>query len=397
MRRFSIQPRQHWQALAHEYGFEFHTMYGESYWDESAYYRLTLEQIEQHIEAPTQEIHHMCLAVVDKVIASEQLLEQCKIPEQQWQLIYDSWARADPSLYSRIDLAYNGQAPAKLYENNADTPTSVYETGFWQWLWLEDQVNMGHLPKQADQFNSLQEKLMQRFAALQLQEQKKRLSKENQPELTLYFGYCQQSLEDKGTVQYLADCARAVGISTALICMEDIGLSEQGFFTDLNDQAIQWLFKLYPWEFMFAEDYGRALSQSQCRFLEPAWKAIVSNKALLPLLWQTFPNHPHLLEAYFEDDVQKSTSNTLVKKPFFSREGANISILHQTNKTHETSGPYGEEGFIYQAYHPLPKFGPHHTLIGSWLVNDQAAGMAIREDHHPITQDMSRFVPHIII
>ena len=62
-----------------------------------------------------------------------------------------------------------------------------------------------------------------------------------------------------------------------------------------------------------------------------------------------------------------------------------------------TEGPYGSEGFIYQAYTPLPKFGDQYALIGSWLVNDKAAGMSIREDRQLITQDMSRYLPHIIV
>ena len=60
-------------------------------------------------------------------------------------------------------------------------------------------------------------------------------------------------------------------------------------------------------------------------------------------------------------------------------------------------GPYGEEGFIVQDFHPLPKFGDSYTLIGSWLVNDQSAGICIREDKELITQDLSRFYPHIIL
>lgn len=76
-------------------------------------------------------------------------------PESMWDLVRDSWIHKAPSLYSRVDLAYNGKGPAKLLENNADTPTSLYETGFWQWLWLEEQVQSGILPPHIDQFHSL--------------------------------------------------------------------------------------------------------------------------------------------------------------------------------------------------------------------------------------------------
>ena len=60
-------------------------------------------------------------------------------------------------------------------------------------------------------------------------------------------------------------------------------------------------------------------------------------------------------------------------------------------------GPYGEEGTIVQEFYPLPKFGDSYTLIGSWLINDQPAGIGIREDRALITQDLSRFYPHIFV
>ena len=59
-------------------------------------------------------------------------------------------------------------------------------------------------------------------------------------------------------------------------------------------------------------------------------------------------------------------------------------------------GPYGREGFIIQALHPLPVFEGNHTVIGSWLVASQPCGIGIREDDSPITKDSSRFLPHVI-
>ena len=67
--------------------------------------------------------------------------------------------------------------------------------------------------------------------------------------------------------------------------MEDIGLNEQGRFTDLDDQVISTLFKLYPWEWMMEEEFGSKILSSGVRFIEPPWKMIISNKGLMPLLW----------------------------------------------------------------------------------------------------------------
>ncbi len=387
MLRVSHQERPHWRTQAEQLGFGFHTMYGEPYWDETAYYQFTLAQIERDIEDPTAELHQMCLEVVDMVVRDEQWLRRFCIPEARWQGIADSWQRRDPSLYSRLDLAYNGRGPAKLYENNADTPTSLFETAFWQWLWLEDNVDAGRLRRDADQFNLLQERLVTRFTELAAR----------YPGQRLHFSCCKDTIEDRGTVQYLEDCAREAGLDTAFVHIEDIGLGEGGWLTDTNNHTIDWMFKLYPWEFMFQEQYADHLESSRVNWLEPLWKSVLSNKALLPLLWRRFPEHPNLLPAYFGDDPKRSALQEYVQKPLFSREGANISVMRHGELVAEVDGPYGEEGFIVQAWHPLPKFGDNHALIGSWLVDDKPAGIAVREDTGLITQDLSRYLPHIIL
>ena len=388
MFRMPCQPRKGWQQLANEFGFHFHTMYGEPYWDESAYYQFTLAQIENDIEDPTAELHQMCLAVTEDVVNSEELLTRFCIPEQHWDLVRNSWRERDPSLYSRLDLVYNGKGPAKLLENNADTPTSLYESGFWQWLWLSQNVDRGKLPLHADQFNSLQEKLVHRFREIALH------YNINQ----IHMACCKDTVEDRGTVQYLQDCAKEAGLSADFTFIEDIGLADTGVFTDLQDAPITDCFKLYPWEFMLREEFGDVLEDAQVNWIEPPWKSVISNKALLPQLWKKFEGHPNLLPSFFSDEISaKSLSGKWIKKPLFSREGANVSMIESGIENVLSEGPYGEEGFIVQAFEPLPVFEGNHTLIGSWLVDDMPAGISVREDASAITQDLSRYLPHIIL
>ncbi|EBL9902783.1 glutathionylspermidine synthase family protein [Salmonella enterica subsp. enterica serovar Havana] len=385
MERVSITERPDWRDKATEYGFNFHTMYGEPYWCEDAYYKLTLAQVEK-LEDVTAELHQMCLKVVERVIASDELMTKFRIPKHTWGFVRQSWQTQQPSLYSRLDLAWDGIGEPKLLENNADTPTSLYEAAFFQWIWLEDQINAGNLPEGSDQFNSLQEKLIERFAEL----------REQYGFQLLHLTCCRDTVEDRGTIQYLQDCAAEAEIATEFLYIDDIGLGEKGQFTDLQDQVIANLFKLYPWEFMLREMFSTKLEDAGVRWLEPAWKSIISNKALLPLLWEMFPDHPNLLPAYFAEDEHPQMDKYVVK-PIFSREGANVSIIENGKTIESVEGPYGEEGMILQQFYPLPKFGDSYTLIGSWLINDQPAGIGIREDRALITQDLSRFYPHIFV
>lgn len=388
MLRRDIAERENWHELAQEYGFSFHTIDGQAYWDETAYYQFTLEQIENDIEDPTQELHEMCLHVVDKVVQSEALLTDFCIPAAFHEAVCHSWQAKSPSLYSRLDLAYDGSGPAKLLENNADTPTSLYESGFWQWLWLEQNVDNGVLPNASDQFNSLQEKLIMRFRDIANHYQQKQM----------HFSCCLDSDEDRGTVQYLQDCAAQAGLTTPFVFVDDIGVTDTHRFMDLDNTPMDMAFKLYPWEFMLNEEFGEIAAYSETKWIEPIWKSVLSNKALLPMLWEMFPNHPNLLPSFFHKDLDKvDKSGKWVKKPIFSREGANIMIIDNGEVVAQTDGQYGDEGVIFQQFTPLPKFADNYTLIGSWLVNDMPAGISVREDNTLITQDTSRFVPHIIL
>ncbi|KEI69618.1 glutathionylspermidine synthase family protein [Endozoicomonas elysicola] len=388
MLRITSAPRKDWTKLAESLGFRFHTIGGDAYWDESAYYQFTMKQIETDIEDPTAEIHQMCLHLVDRAVNSEQMMERLRIPEYFWDYVRESWLRQDAHLYGRMDFSYDGKSAAKFYEYNADTPTSLYESAFFQWLWLEQMIDEKKLPPDIDQFNIIQEMLIEALILLRKQKMGGEL---------LYFSCSKDSEEDYGTVEYFRDCAVQAGLSTRFIHTEDIGVSSEGQFTDLDDMTIPGMFKLYPWEFMFEEAFGTYLPGSDTLFIEPPWKSILSNKGILPLLWQEFKGHPNLLPCYFEDDVPgEDLGNHYVKKPFFSREGANISVMEKGDRVLSVDGPYVDSGYILQKYSPLPEFAGNHTLVGSWVIADRPAGIGIREDNSVITKDSSRFVPHII-
>lgn len=385
MLRIPSPERPDWRGQAAALGFHFHTIAGEAYWDERAHYRFTLRQIEDDIEAPTAAVEAMCLEVVGRACRDEELLRQLAIPEPFWDLIAQSWHRGEPPLYGRMDFAYDGQGPARLYEYNADTPTSLYESAFFQWLWLEQARVFGRVPKDADQYNSIQETLIRAFEAFD-------------PGCYLHFSSAEGHDEDRGTVAYLEDCARQAGLATDYVALEKIGVDASGRFSDANDYVIEALFKLYPWEQVFRDPFGEYVPKAGVRWLEPPWKAILSNKGLLPLLWRFFPGHPNLLPAFFEGDPAASAlSGGHVRKPLFSREGANVEWVEPDGRRYAVEGPYGSEGHVLQALHPLPCFAGNYTVIGSWVVRGEPAGMGIREDTTPVTRDTSRFLPHAIV
>jgi glutathionylspermidine synthase len=384
MRRISVKPRDNLEARARELGFTFHTLDGQTYWDETAFYAFTLREIEEDLEAPSVELHEMALELVSRVVRDEAALARLRIPREAWSLVAESWAREDASLYGRFDFSYGGDGPAKLLEYNADTPTALYEASVFQWVWLEDAMKKGLIPRGCDQFNSLHEKLVARLGEL------------GQGGV-MHIAGLRDNEEDRGFLAYLEDCARQAGLETDVLDMTQIGVSAQNKFCDLKDRWIELLFKLYPWEWLVADAYGRSPAMANTTFIEPAWKMVLSNKGMLPLLWSLAPGHPNLLPAFFEDDPRKSELGArFARKPLFSREGANVMLVDGEAVSRE-DGPYGAEGYIRQALAPLPDFDGFRPVVGSWIVGDEAAGIGLREDRDAITSNTSRFVPHVIM
>ncbi|MCC6779018.1 MAG: glutathionylspermidine synthase family protein [Hyphomicrobiales bacterium] len=385
MQRIRCPERAEWRESAEAMGFIFHTIDGEPYWDERAYYAFTLAEIERDLEAATATLDSMCGELVARAIADERIMQALQIPERYWDWIAHSAKQHDGSLYGRFDLRYDGNGPAKLLEYNADTPTAVFETGVFQWRWLEEAMARQIIPRDADQYNSLHERLIAAW---------REIGKGRR----LHLACISDNAEDRGTVAYIEDCAHQAGLATTVLGMADIGKSKDGAFVGLDDAPIALAFKLYPWEWMMRETFGEALPTASTQWVEPPWKAILSNKAILPLLWSMFPRHPNLLPAYFENDAEAARlGNSYVRKPLYSREGANVELVVGGSTLDGDGGPYGKEGFIRQAVAPLPCFDDNYVVLGSWVAGGVPCALSIREDGSPITKNTSRFLPHAII
>ncbi len=378
MKRHTITPRQNWQQKVEELGFSFHST-DAVYWDESVYYELSMDEVDR-IEKATNDLWEICLEAVQHVI-DKKLYSKFHIPEWFVPHIESTWNNDAPAIYGRFDFTFKNGVP-KLLEFNADTPTSLFESAVVQWYWLQD------FDSKCDQFNSIHEKLIAYWAYL----------KDYLYKYTLHFTTIKDTLEDFTTTEYMRDCAMQAGLDTSFIYTDEIGWdNDNAMFVDLQNFPIKNIFKLYPYEWLVNESFGKNIiaDVNKTIWIEPSWKMILSNKAILPILWSLNKGHENLLESYFEMDKYMLGSD-YVRKPILSREGANIQMVKNYSVLSETGGEYGYEGYICQELCPLPDFDGNYPMIGSWIVGQEAAGIGIRESNNLITDNLSRFVPHLI-
>lgn len=108
----------------------------------------------------------------------------------------------------------------------------------------------------------------------------------------------------------------------------------------LYDREVSCLINSYPKEWLINEIQRDELLKydlADVTTFEPFWKLILGNKALLPLLWSMFPNHPNLLPAFYDEPTKYGIAKSTVEKqkwiakPLFGREG--IGILRSSNYT----------------------------------------------------------------
>lgn len=377
MIRIPIEPRADWQAKVEAAGLIFHTEDEGVYWDESAYYSFSSEEIEE-LETATNECHRLAIEAVQDVIDTKAYepfgLSPAVIERIEW-----AWEAEPPMLYGRFDFVFDGSGVPKMLEYNADTPTSLLEAAVIQWKWLEERF------PEKDQFNSIWDGLVDEWKWLV--DNRKLLGS------VIHFGHG-DLWEDELTVAVLRDTAQEAGLATKAILMPQIGWDETNrWFVDQDDMRIWSIFKLYPWEWMVDEAFGTALLESmdETQWIEPIWKMVLSNKALLAKMWELNPECPYLLPTYLDSPHRMIE---YVRKARLGREGSNVEIVGRHSEAR--SGTFESTGFVYQEYCELPTFSGNHPIIGSWVIGEEARGMGIRETTSRITDNLARFVPHLI-
>eukprot|EP01124_Arcella_intermedia_P025072 TRINITY_DN4407_c0_g1_i1.p1 TRINITY_DN4407_c0_g1~~TRINITY_DN4407_c0_g1_i1.p1 ORF type:complete len:292 (-),score=78.60 TRINITY_DN4407_c0_g1_i1:799-1674(-) len=160
--RHLVPERPDWQKKCLNYGFTYY----DNYWDDQVAYVLE-EPAAVELQEATAELHRICLLAVEEVVKSDRLLKLFEIDEEFWPIIRESWERGDPTFYGRYDILYDGLSPPKMLEYNADTPTTLLESGLVQKNWFKES---GFDKKEYYQFNQLHESLQATWKEMYLED-----------------------------------------------------------------------------------------------------------------------------------------------------------------------------------------------------------------------------------
>lgn len=364
------------------------------------YYRLS-QTCEDELKRATNELHAMITHATYAVLHDDNLLRKFNLPEILWPKIRQSWNnRQNQIITGRMDFAVS-EAGIKLYEYNADSASCHMETGFVQNEWANaygcfDGESSGQY---------LRKYLISSW-------------KESSIEGDLIHIMCDEDQEETYHALWMKSLIEDAGFKTSLIQgSKGLSLNADKQVIDAQGQEVKWVWKTWAWE--TALDQVRAQLEEAGRFkvgrdadnlcladvllhddvmvFEPLWTLIPSNKAILPILWTIYPDHPYLLKSSFELD-EDMLANGYVSKPIVGRCGENISLYDENNSLiRETLGQFDDRDQMYQELWKLPQIEDKKVQVGTFCAGGQYAGSCIRADKSPIITSKSDVYPLRIV
>lgn len=356
---------------------------------------------EAELRRATNELHAMFLRATDHVLQDDGRLERFNIPQVLWPRIHQSWDnRRTQMITARFDFCLTEEG-LKVYEYNCDSASCHFEAGRAQGAWARHfGVEEGRDPG-----GQLWERLV---AAWKKSEARGtvHLMIDDDPE-ELYHGL------------YMKTAIEAAGLRPKVIRgLEGLGWGADGAVLDPEGEPIRWVWKSWAWETALDqlraeadEDAQRqalaapraprprlmdVLFQPETMVFEPLWTLIPSNKAILPVLWELFPESRYLLETGFRL-TEGLRRRGHVSKPIAGRCGQNVRIVPGADADGDlagaTEGRFDDQDRVWQELAPLPKVGRHFVQICTFSAAGNYAGACVRADRSPIITGQSDVLP----
>jgi len=372
MRRIAVCARADWKARVEQQGLLWHSDDGHETWNEHAAYLLSPAEAQKLCQA-ARELAKIYDHAAEHIVKNN-LWSLIGLQSPEAELLASSWERGEWSLHGRFDFLFDAQGSPKLLEYNAETALSLVETAVIQKRWLFEVM-----PKH-EQFNKLEESLVEAWRESGFKH--------------VHCAWRPRHAEVEGTVCYMGQLMRSVGIQATMMAMHRMGWSWRASkFVDQEGTPITHCFKLYPWEWMLREPFANRVEASGCSFIEPPWRLLLASKGILCVLSELFADHPSVVPCRTSPE---HLGSAYVSKPLFGHEGHNVAVHHGGAIAETLSGEYGDEPKVYQAFVESPRCDGFLPQFGVWMVRDQPVAICVRETRGSIISAKSAFVPHAL-
>lgn len=376
---------------------------GRSMYSSEMYHYCTISKTaEQELMRATNELHLLYLNATDVVLKNDTLLRRFNIPEALWSKIRLSWKKQQTQMITgRLDFCLDERG-LKVYEYNADSASCYAETG----LILSKWAKKAKLSRGLNAGRNLTNALI--------------ASWEHSDAEPFIHIMQDRDKEERYHALFMQRMLKAAGFRTKIIKgVLDLAWNENGNIVDDEGRIIRCVWKTWAWETVleqFRKNKGLlhepltrknkprkrvylmdVLLSPTIHVYEPLWTIIPSNKAILPILWSLYPNHPYLLESTFDLSSHLKKEGYAIK-PIAGRQGRNIQLV-STDKQglDEAKDPLGKQNNIYQQLWCLPKVDSRYIQICTFTVSGHYGGACVRSNSLGVIKGRSDMLPLRVI
>jgi glutathionylspermidine amidase/synthetase len=353
----------------------------------------------------TNELHIMFTQATEYVLKNPQYWRNFGIPDEFWPLAVRSFERGDKILSGRFDLALSPEYGIKCYEYNADSASCLIECTYSQDAWskaMELNVGVGGGIGAVKRIVSAWSKALPVGSIVHF------FYDENDGEESIHAAYCMYLSSQAGLIP--KEASSLVGYT----------FDDDGHPRDADGQRIEHTWKSWNYTTLLIqlEDAGPIRSTGEVRLidiffnenisvLEPLWSAIPSNKAILPVLTELFPDSPYLLYSTFHltDEMRL---RGYCAKPVLGRGGQNVSLHYgssaeaiallsddpyrksapgdsvDTDTTIEREGRFSYSPTVYQFLATLPRTDGMYVQVNTFTGAGLYAGTVMRTEQSAI-------------
>ena len=367
--------------------------------EQSRYFIISRSALDR-LEKATNELHGMFMHATDYVLEHDWLLSYFNLPEVIIPKLRQSWDnRLNEVITSRFDFALTPNG-LKVYEYNCDSASCYMEAGKVQGKWAKHfGVSEG-----VDGGRDLFSELVKAWKKSKAQ--------------GLVHILRDDDAEEKYHALFMQDAIESAGLRAKIVELNSLKWNENRTIFDADGEPVRWVWKTWAWETALYqirleceqaaggldhyEPDGRpgdllrlsdVLLHKDIMVFEPMWSLIPSNKAILPVLWTLFPNHPFLLNTAFELSDELGATG-YVKKPIVGRCGSNIELYDpQSIALEGTKGEFKHQPTIFQQLFPLPNIDNYYAQVCTFTAAGIYAGSTIRADTSMIIKGKSDCYP----
>lgn len=366
------------------------------YWDETSAYSFSKAEVNALIKR-IKPIIKMSREAVDFLFHGE--FGYLNLPKPLFRMMRESYQQSEIDFYTRYDFAYLPDGQIKLVNIQGEAPDYFLEAAQTQRVWMLEMFGDAVRKRQISQVNRLPELSIQGFQELY-----------NKSE----YGVIQAIGRNGMREQELASLAFMLGLAgiggwitdSALVGQVHYDRIRNLWLTDRNDPVLA-MYKQTGWINFFKTEAYQDILLHFNRFefsLDPLWKVIVSNRAILAALSTLYPKSD-ILSKWQYKTPKGLGSNFLMTETNPWEMKSQIALLN--GKMFYAYGepkrvPKDKESLVFGKF-DMPKFyedsktkEKKFVYLSAFTVGGHVAALGIREENKPILGKYSTFKPHYV-